>query len=343
MSLKNEVREVILNEISGAEAKVGVGFKDLKSGLEAYYNADERFLTASVFKIYVLIELYNQVVDGRVKLDQRHAFKLYDKAPGSGLLQYLDEGLQLTVRDLAKLMMMISDNTATDILMEILGKENINETIRKIELKNTLVAYNTKEIIFGLYELKERGKLAELSEIIGTPVKFEGDIKSFLRNLYYERQKMGLTLHNLRLQGKIREVVNLSGETIRNYDFNDVSSPRDMVKTLSLIYEKKILTPKACDEILGIMAYCQTGTKRLKRYLPDHVIVAHKTGTVPGVVNDVGIIFTDKRNYILAVFVNKLDYENQPYVEVGERIIANISKGIYEVVMENLEDFHEHS
>lgn len=333
MNLKDEIERVILSEVGKVKAKVGVGFKDLKSSLEVYYNADKRFLTASVFKIYVLIELYRQVLDGKISLDDRYVVKLHDKSPGSGLLQYLDEGLKLTIRDLAKLMMMISDNTATDILMEILGKKNINETIRKLELKNTLVAYNTKEIIFGLYELKDENKLKELLKMMGKELEFKGDIKTFLMNLYYERQKMGLTLRNLKIQGKIREIVNLTGETLRNYEFNDVSSPRDMVKTLSLIYKKKILTPKACEEIIGIMAYCQTGAKRLKRYLPDNVVVAHKTGTIPGVVNDVGIILTGKRDYILAVFVNELDYENQPYVEIGENIIANISKGIYEKIM----------
>lgn len=337
MDLKDEIREVILNEVDGVEAKIGVGFKDLKSGLEVYHNADERFLTASVFKIFVLIELYNQVINGKISLDDRYTVKLYDKSPGSGLLQYLDEGLQLTIRDLAKLMMMISDNTATDILMEILGKENINETVRKLELKDTLIAYNTKEIIFGLYELKDEDKLVELLEMIDKTLKFEGDIKSFLINLYYERQKMGLTLQNLRMQSKIKEAVSLTGETLRDYHFNDVSSPRDIVRTLSLIYEKRILTPEACDEIFGIMSYCQTGTKRLKRYLPDNVIVAHKTGTIPGVVNDVGVILTDRRDYILAVFINELDYKNQSYVEVGENIIANISKGVYEKIMREVE------
>jgi len=333
MNLKDEIERVILSEVGKVKAKVGVGFKDLKSGLEVYHNADERFLTASVFKIYVLIELYNQVINGKISLDNRYTVKLYDKSPGSGLLQYLDVGLQLTVRDLAKLMMMISDNTATDILMEILGKEKINETIRRMGLKNTLVAYNVKEMIFGLYELRDESKLSELLEMLDRKVKFEGDIKSFIINLYYERQKMGLTIHNLKIQSKIREVVSLTGENLRDYSFNDVSSPRDMVKTLSLIYEKKILTPKACDEILGIMAYCQTGARRLKRYLPNNVIVAHKTGTIPGVVNDVGIIMTENKDYVLAVFVNELDYEDQSYVEVGESIIADISKGIYEIMI----------
>jgi beta-lactamase class A len=80
------------------------------------------------------------------------------------------------------------------------------------------------------------------------------------------------------------------------------------------------------------MKDCQTGEARLKRFLPPDVKVAHKTGTLPGVVNDAGIIFTKKKDYILAIFINKLNFTNKPYVAIGENIIAKISHEIYKII-----------
>jgi len=337
MELEDEIRAIIVEETGKIEGKVGVGFKDFKSGIEVYNYPDDRFLTASVFKIYVLIELYRQVNEGLLNLEDRYNYKFYDRSPGSGILQYLDEGLNLKIRDLAKLMMMISDNTATDILVEILGRDNINETIRKLGLVNTHVAYNCKEMIFGFYSVKEekRTELEEFLKSIGEAELIEGGLGDVAKKLYYKRRRMGLTLESLKLQNRFSEYFEVSKDTsaLSDYEVNDVTSPRDMVRTFSLLYNRSILTPEACDEILGIMAYCQTGYNRLRRHLPRNVIVAHKTGTIPGVVNDAGIIMTSQRDYALAVFVNELNINDRSSIRSGEEVIANISKRIYETLM----------
>ncbi len=334
-NLADEVKQVIEDEVSKVNAKVGVGFKDLKSGIEVYFNPDWRFLTASVFKIFVLIELYRQVLEGKIDLNDRYTIEVYDKSPGSGVLKLLDCELNPTIRDLAKLMMIISDNTATDILIKILGKDNINRTVREVlGLNNTLIALNTKEIIFDMFELKNRDALISALRDLGVRIDASSiNASNALKEFFYREVSSPINIEFLRIKCRLMDGIEASGRTLTDYGLNDYSTPRDTVKALSMLYNKEILTPELCNEIISIMAYCQTGERRLKRYLPRNVIVAHKTGTVPGVVNDVGIIFTDKRDYILAVYVNEISSPGgSSYIDVGEDLIANISRRIFEII-----------
>jgi len=286
------INNVVTSLVKDFRGVVGVGFKDLETGKEFYFNGDKQFLTASVFKIFVIIELYNQAIRGIVNLDERYTLSETDKVLGSGILQEMQEGLQPTIRDLAKLMMILSDNTATDTIINIVGKENINKTIQEVlGLKNSKVMLTTGEILL---------------DIAGAQ-----DWKTARKN--FEEMK-----------------INKNGRWATDFRYNDITTPKEMVKTLELLYKKEILTSEACEEIINIMKSCQTGGARIKRFLPENVKVAHKTGTMPGVVNDAGIIFTPKGDYILVVFINRLDYETQPYVAIGEDLISQISKTIYE-------------
>lgn len=296
------INKKIRDLINGFPAVVGIGFKDLKSNDELYINGDRKFLTASVFKIFVLIEFYNQVIKGLLNPEERVVITNKDKVLGSGILKELDAGLQPTLRDLAKLMIVLSDNVATDIIMKLVGMENINRTIHDmLGLKKSKVCLTTKDILF---------------DIAGA-----NDYDTARKNLDEMR-------------------VNKGGRWETDLENNNVTTPKEISKTLELLYRCKILTPQICEEILGIMKTCQTGEARIKRYLPYNVKVAHKTGTMPGVVNDVGIVFTDKGDYILVVFINGLNYESLNYVLKGEELIANVSREIYEAYITYYTTYH---
>jgi beta-lactamase class A len=123
--------------------RLGIAARHLGTGEELAVHADESFPTASSIKIAVLIELYRQAQAGELSLRERQKYTLHDRTLGSGLLSDLDEGLEPTLRDLAVLMMAISDNTATNMLIDRLGKERINATLRGagitgIELRNRI-------------------------------------------------------------------------------------------------------------------------------------------------------------------------------------------------------------
>lgn len=131
-----DIKKVIHNAILNFDGKVAVYFDDLKGNIIAI-NEHEEYNAASCIKIFILVELFNRIVAGKVSREQK--LKYLDKyyVDGSGVLQYLSEGLELSTIDIATLMMIISDNVATNILIDLLGIDNINNTIRKIGCKNT--------------------------------------------------------------------------------------------------------------------------------------------------------------------------------------------------------------
>jgi beta-lactamase class A len=117
---------------------LGIAVKDL-GGTEAFtVNADTVFPQASSIKIPVLIELYRQSQTGTVKLDERVEIRQALKAAGSGVLQHFgDGGSALTLRDLAVLMIVLSDNTATNILIDRVGMDTVNGMLQHHGLRKT--------------------------------------------------------------------------------------------------------------------------------------------------------------------------------------------------------------
>ncbi len=101
---------------------------DLESGERFERFADRLFPTASTIKIAILYELFRQAEAGRIALDQPHAMPAAARVAGSGILQFLTDP-RLTLRDHAALMIMLSDNTATNVLIDALGMDRINQTV----------------------------------------------------------------------------------------------------------------------------------------------------------------------------------------------------------------------
>jgi beta-lactamase class A len=116
---------------------IGVAAIDLGSGDTLAVNADTRFPTASTIKTAVMIEAYQQAADGRLSLDAAIALKAGDRVGGSGVLRGLHEGLALTIADLIHLMIVLSDNTATNVLIERLGTVRVNERLESYGLRDT--------------------------------------------------------------------------------------------------------------------------------------------------------------------------------------------------------------
>ena len=118
----------VIRKFSGI---VGFAAQHLGTGEEIRVNADEVFGTASTFKLAVLVEVFRQARAGRIALDERLAMRTEDIVRGSGVLKELSPGLQPTVKDLAMLMVIVSDNTATNMLIDkVGGVETINRTMQ---------------------------------------------------------------------------------------------------------------------------------------------------------------------------------------------------------------------
>jgi beta-lactamase class A len=111
--------------------------KNLTSGEIIERNADRVVPTASCIKIFILLELMRRVANGELTLQQTIPVLAEQQVGGSGVLKDLTAGLQLSLRDVATLMITLSDNTATNMLINLLGIEAINNMIRGLGLLHT--------------------------------------------------------------------------------------------------------------------------------------------------------------------------------------------------------------
>jgi beta-lactamase class A len=117
--------------------QIGVAAIDLRTGETIAVDADSRFPTASTIKTAVMIEAWQQASDGRLGMDTTLTLKEADKVGGAGVLRGLHDGLALTVADLIHLMIVLSDNTATNLLIERVGTARVNERLESYGLKET--------------------------------------------------------------------------------------------------------------------------------------------------------------------------------------------------------------
>lgn len=114
------------------QGKVAIAVKNLETGESYYHNADEVMPTASLIKIAVLIELYQQVQEGKLRLTDRVTLRRADKVPGSGILtEHFSDGADISLRDAARLMIAFSDNTATNLVLERTGIKQVNERMKE--------------------------------------------------------------------------------------------------------------------------------------------------------------------------------------------------------------------
>ena len=115
---------------------------------------------------------------------------------------------------------------------------------------------------------------------------------------------------------------------------NDETTPEEVGKMLELLYNGAWQGRESDEQELQILKLCQTNG-RIPKYLPKGTAVAHKTGTMDRVVNDVGIVYTPKGDYILTMFYNgntadEAEYAANPHGHFGEELLAGISRDIYD-------------
>ena len=208
---------------------------------------------------------------GNFTLDDRWELTVAEKNLGSGVLVFFDDGLMPTVRDLLTLMIIISDNTATDMLINRLGKEQIVKTMRELGLQNIHLPLTIRQIFETI-----------LPSADPTLDPYEGALsyKDFT------------------------PPANAAGYS-KGPD-NNVSTPRDMTQLVELIYSGRAASRAATDEMLRILLK-QTLNDRLPRFLPPGTRVAHKTGTLDGFRNDAGILYVDDSQHVAITVFSQWD------------------------------------
>lgn len=121
MSLAEQLGQIC----AGFDGRIGLSAHNFQTGETVGSRAEEVFPTASIIKLPVLLTLMQQVQDGQYSLDDTIMLRRGDQIGGSGLLQFLSPGLTMPIRDWAFLMMSISDNLATNVLIDQVGMEKV--------------------------------------------------------------------------------------------------------------------------------------------------------------------------------------------------------------------------
>jgi beta-lactamase class A len=180
----------------------------------------------------------------------------------SGVLLQLQDGLQPTIRDLAMLMTIVSDNTATTMLLEIVGAENVTNTMHALGLTSIHVNMTVHEMFLHAF---------------GIPDQPDISVEA--------------------LRARAREVqMDYGSRTFSRGPDNDVSSAADMTKLMAMIFRGEVVDREACDEMLTILSHQQYNS-RVPRYLPWYRTY-HKTGSMRGLRNDSGVIYCDQDSHV---------------------------------------------
>lgn len=302
--LESEI--VRLSTVSGG--KVGVGIIHLETGRELFINGVEPFPMASTFKVPVAVELLTRVQAGTLRLDSMITLRQADLHPGSGTLTGLfnDPGVSLSVHNLLELMLLISDNSATDIVLKAAGGgAAVNARLASLGIKGVSVDRPTIHLIADAVGVKNLGPESGWSL-----ARFDS-----LRRLTTPTDQQ-------------------AARTAFYQDRRDTATPEGMARLLAKISRGEALGPERTAQLLDIMLRCETGAMRLKGQLPRDVMVRHKTGSLGlGVANDVGIIDLPDGGgrVVVAVFVK----ESMRDVAAQELAIAQIARAAYDYFLFN--------
>lgn len=138
-STKTSLDPLVRAEIAPFKGKVYLFAKNLDTGATYSFNGDERVRTASTIKVAVMIEAFTRVAEGRAKWTDELVLTKTARYGGSGVLPELADGLRLTLRDCVNLMMVVSDNTATNMVLDYLTTDAVNQRMSTLGFKNTRI------------------------------------------------------------------------------------------------------------------------------------------------------------------------------------------------------------
>jgi len=252
--LENKIKEFIRTQ----KGNVAVVVKNLRTNEEIKINENLVFPSASTIKLAIMSELLSKVNEGRFNLHDTIELTEDMKTGGDGILKELNYGHKFTLEEIMTLMIIISDNMATNILINLLGMNSINETIQKLGLKST------------------------------------------------------------KLQRKM-----MDSQASKEGRENLVSA-YDLVHILELIYKGRNINEKYSELMISILKRQQV-RGRLDLYLPEEVVIAHKTGDLNNLEHDSGIVYLSNMEYIICVLTNETETNKD-----GREIIGKISKIVYE-------------
>lgn len=264
--------------LEGLTARSSVFARHKPSGDTVAVRADQPMNTLSVIKIPVMIRLFRDVEAGRINLADRHPVRPEELRRGSGLLQTFDPGLVPTVRDLVEQMIITSDNTATDILIGMVGLDRVNAMLDTLGFPGTRLRMTTGDLFREVWIRADPANASMTDREVferGFPNDSSGAARSFA----------------------------LEGDSTR---WLGVSTAREMVGLLEGIMDARFASEEHSRAMLGILGRQFYSSRLPRRAQWEGVRVAHKTGDWPPIAgNDVGILFYDGGPTVIAIFTGQ--------------------------------------
>jgi len=283
----------------GFAGDMSIYMKNLSTGDEIALDADRVSETFSVIKLAIASELMHQIQEGKTSLDDRIATKAADERLPSGVLYALSPGLNPTIKDLLTLMIIISDNEATDLLGDKVGRANVTAYMHSLGLQNTSIQFSDLDW--------DRTWLGSLDP---TYRNASGDQTiQFPFGKYSSEQVEAAFEHTI-------------------YDagiYFGHSTTRDIGHLLEMMANGKLVSKQASDTLIGIMEKQQVND-RFPRYLKD-IRIAHKTGDgQPFLANDAGILGVNNQPIVLVVFTGHYRGQTAALHDAIARVAALVVK-----------------
>lgn len=285
------LQQKIESYIGNIDATFGIYIKHLGTNEEVNIKEQELFQMASVVKVPVLVTLYEKVYKGEIDLQERIKIVEEDYVPGSGIFQEMKHGIEPTIKDLATMMIIVSDNLATDKVLSILGgTHQVEQKMHQLGLSNIYMKHTIWEL---------------LSLSAGIP-----------------SQPYSLQLFDEIIRRLIDDEYDWNSIVFQDSTENNVSSAKDM----SLLLEKIALgdiVSKECSEEIREILFKQHFQQRIGGLLPRNKKLANKTGSLGTMFNDTGIVYLPdhKGEFVITVYSvgNSLEYKgDEPIAQIAE-------------------------
>jgi beta-lactamase class A len=282
----------------GLVGRIGVAAQEIGSGVNITIKGDESFVMASTYKVAIAVTLLDRVDKGQIKLSELIDLPQDEMVVGTNAIaeSYVHPGVQFSVANLIEVMITESDNTATDFCLKLAGgPEAVNKKLRSLGITDLRVDRATSEILRDFYGLSDKAFFPVVTKAVADDPTIL--LKMTQPNMEFEK------------------------------DPRDHTTPKAMLDLLLAIDAGTAMSAESSKFLLGVMSRTRTGAGRLKGLLPKGTPVAHKTGTIGGVANDVGFItLPDGRRFAIVVYTNS----STTSAADQDRAIAEVSRTLYD-------------
>lgn len=290
---------------AGIDGLFGVCVRDIATGGETGVRLDDPLPMASVCKIPILVAAYREHEAGRLDLKERVTITEETRCFGSGLLNHFDPGIEPTIHDLLLMMIVVSDNLATDLVLDRISADRVTGTMHELGVD----AIRVDRPIRGL-----------IGDILAA-------LDPRLKDICYGDWDAIKEAHP-DIEAKDKDLIEGRRAVNEAAADRDTATPRAIARLCAQIAENRCASEESCKAMLDILDEQQLNG-RLPRDLPAFTRFPHKTGTLGSgaVVNDAGILYLEDKP-VASVAVLSRDVKN-PIHETNSAIAA-VGRAIYD-------------